>query len=83
MSADTPKAVREALCAAQAGLHHRARSGIDVDATAAWLDQIGTLIAAVDTHRPLAADGKHGELHTDTCGCAGHRAAWSIELLPG
>ena len=35
-------------------------------------DEIGRLIAILDLHRPLRADGKHRELHTPTCGCEDH-----------
>lgn len=27
------------------------------------------LIHLIDMHRPLASNGKHGNLHTHTCGC--------------
>lgn len=27
------------------------------------------LIRQVDVHRPLGPNGKHGKLHTTTCGC--------------
>lgn len=27
------------------------------------------VIHEIDRHRPLGSDGKHGNLHTDTCGC--------------
>lgn len=30
---------------------------------------VDVLINMIDRHRPLASDGKHGDLHTDTCGC--------------
>ena len=30
---------------------------------------IGRLIMDLDKHRPLGTNGKHGDLHTDTCGC--------------
>ncbi len=30
---------------------------------------VDVLIAMIDKHRPLGDDGKHGDLHTDTCGC--------------
>lgn len=30
---------------------------------------VDVLIAMIDKHRPLGPDGKHGDLHTDTCGC--------------
>lgn len=35
----------------------------------ARLGRIDRLIAEIDQHRPLRADGKHGDLHTPTCGC--------------
>lgn len=27
------------------------------------------VIHEIDRHRPLGSDGRHGNLHTDTCGC--------------
>ena len=27
------------------------------------------LIDEIDQHRPLGSNGKHGNLHTETCGC--------------
>lgn len=30
---------------------------------------VDVLIAMIDKHRPLGSDGKHGNLHTATCGC--------------
>lgn len=27
------------------------------------------LINEIDKHRPLGSNGKHGTLHTETCGC--------------
>ena len=32
-------------------------------------DRINDLVAEIDRHRPLGPDGKHGDLHTPTCGC--------------
>ena len=32
-------------------------------------EAIARLIAILDRHRPLGSDGKHGDLHTATCGC--------------
>lgn len=32
-------------------------------------DAINRLIGLLDLHRPLGSDGKHGDLHTPTCGC--------------
>jgi hypothetical protein len=82
VSSDLPKEVREALCAAQSALNERARAGIDVHRVPTWVEQIQVLINAVEEHRPLAANGKHGDLHTPTCGCDGHRHTWAILLHP-
>ena len=30
---------------------------------------LGLPIIVLDHHRPLGTDGKHGDLHTPTCGC--------------
>jgi len=30
---------------------------------------VDVLINMIDRHRPLGSDGKHGNLHTATCGC--------------
>ncbi len=56
------KMLREALCRAQSALirvEHYPHNGM-------YLQQI---INEVDRHRPLGSDGKHGNLHTPTCGC--------------
>lgn len=56
------KGLREALCWAQtAAGPGRQREVARIDA----------LIHAIDVHRPLGTDGKHGDLHTFTCGCEG------------
>lgn len=31
--------------------------------------EISRLIQRIDSHRPLGPDGRHGNLHTTTCGC--------------
>jgi len=53
---------REALCAAEHAmfntLHDPQRVAL-----------IGAMIADIDRQRPLGPDGKHGDHHTDTCGC--------------
>jgi hypothetical protein len=66
---DSPKMTREALCAAQTNLLRRGEMGIDVDRVPLWMDDIQALINQIDLHRPLGSDGKHGNLHTPTCGC--------------
>ncbi len=32
-------------------------------------EAVADLLDLIDVHRPLAANGKHGDLHTNTCGC--------------
>jgi len=49
--------------------------------TASWrrpyrADRINALIAEIDHHRPLGPDGKHGDLHTRTCGCEDKPGWW-------
>lgn len=62
---DSPKMIRETLCVAQSlvgqftGTYRKREH----------MDRLQRLIDECDRHRPLGADGKHGELHTDTCGC--------------
>lgn len=53
-----PKHLREALCV-------QSHYAPDEDTR----DAIGALIRVLDRHRPLGNDGKHGDLHTLTCGC--------------
>lgn len=56
------KMLREDLCRRQVQSHdwpQPIESAVDV------------LIAMIDMHRPLGNDGKHGDLHTPTCGCGG------------
>lgn len=53
-----PKGLREHLCVQQA-----------VAPDEETRDIIGLLIAVLDKHRPTASNGKHGNLHTGTCGC--------------
>lgn len=58
---DSLKMLRETLCEAQAFI---GRHGHEEDS-----ERIGRLIAEIDRQRPLGPDGKHGNLHTLTCGC--------------
>ena len=54
------KTLREALCHEQVHADQwpeTIRSAVDV------------LINMIDQHRPLDTNGKHGNLHTATCGC--------------
>lgn len=66
---DDLKMTREALCAAQSALAERARSGVDEDRVTHWSARLQDLIDQIDVARPLGPDGKHGEQHTDVCGC--------------
>lgn len=52
------KALREALARAQSGR-----------LTPEDSDRLTGVIAEIDRNRPLGPDGKHGDLHTPTCGC--------------
>lgn len=62
---DTPKMLRETLCFAQGAVELHP----DQSRTAAHVARLGRLISECDRHRPLGANGKHGDLHTPTCGC--------------
>lgn len=60
---DSLKMLRETLCLAQSALNY-ALPHQDQHAA-----RLGRLINDIDRQRPLGNDGKHGNLHTDTCGC--------------
>jgi hypothetical protein len=53
-----PKHLREVLCKQEMYAPDKFTS-----------DLIGRLVLDLDRHRPLGTNGKHGDLHTDTCGC--------------
>lgn len=55
------KMLRETLCFIQ--------SRLDTDISYDYIDDIQLLIDEIDRHRPLDSNGKHGNLHTSTCGC--------------
>lgn len=60
------KALRETLCIAQSAIGERQ---YDVFRKKHDIGTIQELIADCDRQRPLAANGKHGNMHTPTCGC--------------
>lgn len=62
---DDPKMLRETLCLAQSLI----LSGGDTTRRKEHFNRIQQLINECDRHRPLGSNGKHGNLHTDTCGC--------------
>lgn len=61
---DGVKMLRETLCVAQTliGLSHQ-------ESRKAHIERLQFLVAECDRHRPLGPDGKHGNRHTETCGC--------------
>lgn len=64
---DGPKMLRETLCVAQSALGITYRTDLRMREHMARLQR---LIAECDRHRPIGNDGKHGDLHTPTCGCS-------------
>lgn len=56
------KSLREALCRQQT-------SPMSDDWPADVRYTVDLLFRRIDQHRPLGTDGKHGDLHTSTCGC--------------
>lgn len=63
------KMLRETLNRAQGAIGAIAAEKWSIPEDDADLARIDALIAEIDRHRPLGPDGKHGELHTPTCGC--------------
>lgn len=63
---DSFKMIRETLCVAQNAV---ANSPYDESRKWEHIARLGRLIRECDRHRPLGTDGKHGNLHTPTCGC--------------
>jgi hypothetical protein len=64
-----PKGLRETLCEAQALINQWMPMGTSPSIHS---DRLQLLISECDRHRPLGPDGKHGDLHTATCGCVDH-----------
>jgi hypothetical protein len=73
---DSVKMLREALCLAEQAMHE---TGVNI--AASQKRRIAGLIRELDRHRPLGIDGRHGDLHTRTCGCGG-RGSVIIEARP-
>lgn len=82
MSDEVPKTVHEHLCLAQAALADRVRSKRDVDMSMAAIKTLTGMLRQINEHRPEGGNGKHGEAHTETCGCEGHCAPWSMTFWP-
>ncbi len=66
VDADRLKMLREYLCSSQWYLMQMAEGE---NSRKYRGDTIQQLIDEIDRHRPLAPNGKHGNLHTATCGC--------------
>lgn len=61
-----PKMLRETLARACAAIAERE---LDEESIAIDLELLSILIERLDQMRPLGVDGKHGNLHTQHCGC--------------
>ncbi len=60
------KMLRETLCVAQVGIAQLPGTN---ERYAQHMLRLHHLIRQIDVFRPLAPDGKHGNRHTDFCGC--------------
>lgn len=65
---DSLKSVRETLCVAQSAMHELDRHN-SAQIRKDHYDRIERLLEDIDRQRPLGSNGKHGSLHTPTCGC--------------
>jgi hypothetical protein len=64
----SPKMARETLCRLQSLVSVESHD----DNKRRDIGQLQGMIDQLDAHRPLGVDGKHGDLHTATCGCEGY-----------
>ncbi|MBN9375398.1 MAG: hypothetical protein J0I40_08430 [Cellulomonas sp.] len=62
---DGPKMLRETLSAAQSAI----AASPYTERRPEHVARLGVLIDALDVLRPLGPNGKHGDLHTSSCGC--------------
>jgi hypothetical protein len=74
---DDLKMLRETLCLAQNAISN---SPYNKFRKMADIQRLERLIQEIDHHRPLGIDGKHGNYHTETCGCEdkGDPSTWDI-----
>lgn len=61
---DSVKMMGEALRLAEAAMYNT-----HINIADSQKRRVYGLIKELDKHRPLGPDGKHGNLHTETCGC--------------
>lgn len=71
---DDIKVLRETLCRAQQAI---SSSYFDRYRADEHISRLERLIQECDRHRPLGLDGKHGNLHTETCGCEDKGPQWT------
>ncbi|MDL5159418.1 hypothetical protein [Actinomycetospora termitidis] len=82
-STEVPKTVQEHLCLAQAALAERVKAGLDRDMSMAAIGTLNEMLRQINEHRPVGDNGKHGVGRcTETCGCEGHHAPWSLTFWP-
>lgn len=65
------KMVREALYYAEATMLQTVQGQ-------RYREIVQDLVEDIDRQRPLGRNGKHGNLHTDNCGCADRGADWDV-----
>ena len=68
----TPKTLRETMCVVESGLRALERERPDFNAGGSietHLEKVSLIIEECDRKRPTGNDGKHGNRHTDECGC--------------
>lgn len=63
---DSLKMLRETFCVAQTRVNQTLEGR---DRRQEHSDRLQRLIDECDRQRPIGPDGKHGNLHTETCGC--------------
>lgn len=63
------KMLREALCVAQSAIGQAYSMNQQKPYVTNKIDAIQKVIDEIDILRPLGPDGKHGNLHTEFCGC--------------
>lgn len=68
----SPKTLRETMCVVESALSalERERPGFNAGGTiASHRERVAQIIRECNRKRPTGSDGKHGNLHTDECGC--------------
>lgn len=63
------KGLREDLCTAQSAITIAYGSRPINDYVMGKINRIQAILDQIDVLRPLGSDGKHGNRHTEYCGC--------------